>query len=166
MKNQAGDGWRDILEITVESAESTYHVGVMLSDAYIAGTVRTLVLVPGITAINPFRTAVPFWGQTSQISSSLSPKRDCGPKRVKNIPRQCLITSSRTRFFYGLPLVAIWKTFSGRHVLVPGVYVDLEGQRPRFACGKSTYQAFCCASLPQSINRLLYTSPSTEVVSG
>ena len=32
---------------------------------------------------NPFRTAVPFWGQTSQISSKLSPKRDCSAKRVK-----------------------------------------------------------------------------------
>ena len=31
-----------------------------------------------------FRTAVPFWGQTSLISSSLSPKRDCGSKGVKN----------------------------------------------------------------------------------
>ena len=29
-------------------------------------------------------TAVPFWGQTSLIPSSLSPKRDCSPKRVKN----------------------------------------------------------------------------------
>ena len=34
-------------------------------------------------AINPFRTAVPFWGQTSQILSSLSPKRDWGSKGVK-----------------------------------------------------------------------------------
>ena len=32
--------------------------------------------------INPFRTAVPFWGQTTQILSNLSPKWDCGPKRV------------------------------------------------------------------------------------
>ena len=32
--------------------------------------------------VNPFRTAVPFWGQTRQILSSLSPKRDCGRKRV------------------------------------------------------------------------------------
>ena len=32
--------------------------------------------------IKPFRTAVPFWGQTTQILSSLSPKRDCGYKRV------------------------------------------------------------------------------------
>ena len=31
---------------------------------------------------NPFRTAVPFWGQTSQILSTFSPERDCGPKRV------------------------------------------------------------------------------------
>ena len=31
---------------------------------------------------NPFRAAVPFWGQTSQIRSSLPQKRDCGPKRV------------------------------------------------------------------------------------
>ena len=32
--------------------------------------------------INPFRIAVPFWGQPCRISSSLSPKRDCGPNRV------------------------------------------------------------------------------------
>ena len=33
--------------------------------------------------LNPFRTAVPFWGQSSQIPSSWSPKRDCGTERVK-----------------------------------------------------------------------------------
>ena len=33
--------------------------------------------------VNPFRTAVPFWGQRTQIPSSLSPKRDCGSKWVK-----------------------------------------------------------------------------------
>ena len=32
----------------------------------------------------PFRTAVSFWGQTSQILSNLSPERDCGPKRVND----------------------------------------------------------------------------------
>ena len=37
----------------------------------------------GAEGVNPFRTAVPFWGQTSQISSSLSPKRDWGSKGVK-----------------------------------------------------------------------------------
>ena len=35
------------------------------------------------TNVNPFRTAVPFWGQTSQISSSFVPKRDRGSKGVK-----------------------------------------------------------------------------------
>ena len=35
-----------------------------------------------INCVNPFTTAVPFWGQTAQILSSVSPKRDCGPKRV------------------------------------------------------------------------------------
>ena len=36
-----------------------------------------------IRGLSPFRTAVPFWGQTTQIPSSISSKRDCGPKRVK-----------------------------------------------------------------------------------
>ena len=36
---------------------------------------------------NPFRTAVPFLGQTTQISSRLSPKRDCGTKGVKAASR-------------------------------------------------------------------------------
>ena len=47
-------------------------------------------VIHGIIRVNvcasktfPFSTAVPFWGQTIQIPSSLSPKRDCGPKRVK-----------------------------------------------------------------------------------
>ena len=33
--------------------------------------------------INPFRNAVPFWGRTTQILSSLPPKRDCASKGVK-----------------------------------------------------------------------------------
>ena len=40
-----------------------------------------------VEALDPFRTAVPFWGQNSQIPSSLSPERDCTPKRVKRRPR-------------------------------------------------------------------------------
>ena len=35
-----------------------------------------------VECYNPFRTAAPFWGQPTQISSGLSPKRGCGPKRV------------------------------------------------------------------------------------
>ena len=36
--------------------------------------------------LNPIRTAVPFWGQTTLIPSDLSPKRDRGPKRVNCSP--------------------------------------------------------------------------------
>ena len=39
----------------------------------------------GDKLLNPFRTAVPFWGQTTQISSSSCPKRDCGSKGVIHI---------------------------------------------------------------------------------
>ena len=34
------------------------------------------------TGREPFTTVVPFWELTSQIPSGLSPKRDCGSKRV------------------------------------------------------------------------------------
>ena len=34
------------------------------------------------SGFNPSRPAVPFWEQTTQISSNLSPKRGCGSKRV------------------------------------------------------------------------------------
>ena len=37
--------------------------------------------------VSPFRTAVRFWVQTTQISSRLSPKRDCGSKGVKVLVR-------------------------------------------------------------------------------
>ena len=37
----------------------------------------------GLEPFNPFRTAVPFWGQCLQFLSSLSPKPGCGTKRVK-----------------------------------------------------------------------------------
>ena len=40
-------------------------------------------LVPGESFFYPYRTSVPFWGQSTQLSSSLSPKRDGGPERVK-----------------------------------------------------------------------------------
>ena len=44
--------------------------------------------------INPVRTAVPFWGQTTQILSSSSPKRDCGPKgaKIKQIPKRAAVS--------------------------------------------------------------------------
>ena len=33
-----------------------------------------------LSDINPYRAAVPFWGQTTQNLSGVSPKRDCGMK--------------------------------------------------------------------------------------
>ena len=33
--------------------------------------------------INPFRTAVPFWGRITYSLTGVSPKWDCGSKRVK-----------------------------------------------------------------------------------
>ena len=46
------------------------------------------LLVPK-TEPKSFRTAVPFWGQSSQISSSLPPKRGCGSKGVTLIITWC-----------------------------------------------------------------------------
>ena len=43
--------------------------------------------------INPFRTAVPLWGQITWNLSGLSPKRDCGSKRVNSTPPTFLETS-------------------------------------------------------------------------
>ena len=43
---------------------------------------------------NPFRAAVPFRGQTSQIPTSLSLKRDCSPKRVIYITHDQIINYS------------------------------------------------------------------------
>ena len=47
------------------------------------------------TLINPFRTAVPCWGHTTQTSSSLSPKRDCSPEM------NSMDLAQRGRSFFG-----------------------------------------------------------------
>ena len=54
---------------------------------------REIAITPGAIAaakticdrvfLNPFRTAVPFWGQITQKLTGLSPKRDCGSEGVK-----------------------------------------------------------------------------------
>ena len=59
-------------------------------------------------SVNPFRTAVPFWGQTSRILSNLSPKLDCGPKSVNLVyysggvygMMSCLHTRATTVCFF------------------------------------------------------------------
>ena len=67
----------------------------------VSAACRTADAAAAVCSVNPFRTAVPFWGtavpfwgQTSQISSSLSPKRDCGAKGVKrHVPRDHVLTT-------------------------------------------------------------------------
>ena len=52
-------------------------------------------------SVNPLRTAVSFRGQSSQIPSSLSPKRECGAKRVKKFRGFCLTARHlRTALFF------------------------------------------------------------------
>ena len=60
----------------------------------------TLVLCnrpPISQRVNPFRAAVPFWGQTSHISSSLSPKRDCGSKGVSKMLPDSVLTQRKKK---------------------------------------------------------------------
>ena len=33
--------------------------------------------------LDPFRTAVPFWGKTTRTLSGLPPKRNCGPEMAQ-----------------------------------------------------------------------------------
>ena len=43
-----------------------------------------LTMVPRNTRkVNAFIASAPFWGQTTQNLTGLSPKRDCRPKRTK-----------------------------------------------------------------------------------
>ena len=48
--------------------------------------------------VNPFKTAVPFWGQNTRNLSSLSQKRDCGSKRG-NGPRHSFLPRGRVPLF-------------------------------------------------------------------
>ena len=56
------------------------------SAMFLSGLKFGAIRITGIverTAVILDRTAVSFWGQTSQILTSLSPKRGCGPRRVE-----------------------------------------------------------------------------------
>ena len=56
-------------------------------DDHDVGCRQHLLLLDDGDGFNPLRTAVPFWGQTTQISNSLSPKRDCGSKGINSSPQ-------------------------------------------------------------------------------
>ena len=47
----------------------------------------------GALNFNPFRTAVPFWGQATSNLSGLFPKRGCGYKGVKGV---CGVSPNRS----------------------------------------------------------------------
>ena len=63
----------ELVSRLLEMRRSTIEVHPKLSEA------------PHLTLLGPQSR---FWGQIGQISSSLSPKRDCGPKRVKELYTQ------------------------------------------------------------------------------
>ena len=67
--------------------------------------------------INPFRTAVPFWGQTTWILNGLSPKRDCGSKRVK----------SASSYYQPWPYLQLEEEGAGGVVNEPGHEADDQG---------------------------------------
>ena len=71
----------DCGQIGVRCLSSTS--GVVNTAGWTCGTTAVLQTEDGYTQLNPFRTAVPFWGQSSKISSSFVPKRDSGSKGVK-----------------------------------------------------------------------------------
>ena len=64
----------------------TLEIAIIFITSVVLGVFFVVFGVRGGESIPAFRTAVPFWGQTTQILSNVSPKRDRGPKRVKNTP--------------------------------------------------------------------------------
>ena len=58
------------------------------------GSVSYRHRVLALKLLNPFRTAVPFWGQSTWSLTGLSPKWDCGSKGVNIDPLQQYVVSS------------------------------------------------------------------------
>ena len=78
-----------------------------------------------LACFNPFRTAVPFWGQTTLISSNLSPKRDCGSKGP--IEKSCGLRRYAPGNECLVPLFerTTWYTLDGVTLLLRGTYTIL-----------------------------------------
>ena len=92
------------------------------------------------TNVNPFRTAVSYRGQTSEFLSSLSPKPDCGPKRVNLSKREnktraltvavrvlvcraeCFASTNRNRLLS--PQGNVWEVFSVDQWVTGGLSPD------------------------------------------
>ena len=73
-----------------------------------------VLCVSFFTLFNPFRAAVPFWGQTTWILSGLSPKRDCGSRRVN---RYFLPVGRIVDRYYGGGIV---NTMVGPNIVITG----------------------------------------------
>ena len=128
-----------------------------LSAVFWSSKCRRVVAADKLTVINPFRTAVPFPGQTAQFPSinSLSPKRDCGSKGSPFF--WCAVVRlSRLQFSSLVLLIPFFHALSSSS---PGLFVgllsDLElmGQDHTLwtaaAVGsKATDTAVCCYTLP------------------
>ena len=95
--------------------------------------------------VDPFGTAVPRWGQTSQISSTFSPKRDCGAEGVKEprhseiiLPEVCHLYR-RTRRFAALATLCILVSISH----LPLLQVLGEGYKPMKNAIPGTLHSTC-----------------------
>ena len=77
---------------------------------------RRNVPVDASLGVNPFRTAVPFCGQTSQILSNLSSTRNCGPKTVNTVP----VVEREPAWKFDTGRVISYRTCSSRYPIVPG----------------------------------------------
>ena len=77
---------------------------------------------PKCSLLSPSRTAVPFGGQITYNLTGLSPKRDCGSKRVKGVGRAKRFTLKPTTVLVCSGLVSV-KACHGKVALRQGVKV-------------------------------------------
>ena len=118
--------------------------------------------------VDPFGTAVPRWGQTSQISSTFSPKRDCGAEGVKEprhseiiLPEVCHLYR-RTRRFAALATLCILVSISH----LPLLQVLGEGYKPMKNAIPGTLHSTCwCIGAIEThgITRYIAPQPRSSV---
>ena len=106
----------------------------------------------------PFRTAVPFWGQTTQISSSLSPKRDCCSTGLCSVGEL---------YEYRYPYWGMThRNFQGRGIIVPccTVCVRQSGKRWRSLIFVWWFFRFDCSCFTACPRVVTLTAPQTSSV--
>ena len=94
--------------------------------------------------VNPSRTAVPFWGQTTQIISNLSPKRDCGPKRVNTAVLIVIVVKSKKGLYRSSPRFFVSPMFPSFFFVFFGAFASSKAIFsffffPIFACTYYSY---------------------------